>query len=104
MQRGGAGLTTRARPVALDLGGDFHRSRIRIVSSQVSTVTPELAGRWTKERRLQAALELVSRTQPSRLISHRHSLDEASQAYARACDRQSDGLQVVFSYSNGGPA
>lgn len=96
-----AGSWYGARPVALDLGGAFHRSRVRILSSQVSTMAPELAGRWTKERRLQAALDLAARTQPSRLISHRFPLEDASQAYEQACDRPNDGLQVVFSYSGG---
>ncbi|MFQ5922955.1 MAG: zinc-binding dehydrogenase, partial [Anaerolineales bacterium] len=30
------------RPVSLDLGGGFHRSRIKLIGSQVSTLAPEL--------------------------------------------------------------
>jgi hypothetical protein len=32
----------------IDLGGAFHRSRIKLIASQVSTISPELSGRWDK--------------------------------------------------------
>jgi 2-desacetyl-2-hydroxyethyl bacteriochlorophyllide A dehydrogenase len=38
------------RPVRLDLGGYFHRSRIRLISSQVSTLEPAFTGRWDRRR------------------------------------------------------
>jgi len=39
----------------IDLGGAFHRSRIKLISSQVSTISPELSGRWDKSRRFDVA-------------------------------------------------
>lgn len=86
------------RPVPVALGGEFHRSRIQIVSSQVSTLSPVLSGRWTKTRRLQTAMELVEKHRPSRMVTHRFSLDQAEEAYRQACDRPDDGLQVLFTY------
>ncbi len=40
------------KPVTLQLGGAFHRRRVRLISSQVSTVDPALQPRWGRERRL----------------------------------------------------
>ena len=50
----------------LDLGGRFHRSRIRLISSQVSTIAPELTGRWDKDRRFESILDNAPLNQPSR--------------------------------------
>ena len=47
------------KSAALDLGGRFHRSRIRLISSQVSTLTPDLFARWSKARRLDVAWSML---------------------------------------------
>ncbi len=39
------------RDVSLSLGDRFHRRRLRVVSSQVSTLDPALAPRWDRARR-----------------------------------------------------
>lgn len=84
--------------VPVDLGGAFHRSRIQILASQVSTVAPGLSGRWTKERRLAAALDLIGTLRPSALVTHRFPLDRGADAYRQACDTPDTGLQVLFTY------
>jgi 2-desacetyl-2-hydroxyethyl bacteriochlorophyllide A dehydrogenase len=66
---------------ALDLGGPFHRSHIRLISSQVSQINPRWRGRWTHERRLNWAWEMLARVRPSFLISHRFPLAQAASAY-----------------------
>lgn len=82
--------------VELDLGGAFHRQRIRLVSSQVSTIAPELRGRWDKARRLAFAWQALAALQPSRLITHRFSFAQAAEAYA-LCDQSPESvLQVVM--------
>jgi 2-desacetyl-2-hydroxyethyl bacteriochlorophyllide A dehydrogenase len=83
---------------ALELGGRFHRSHLRIIASQVSRVQPELSGRWTKPRRLQAALEMLRRIRPSGLITHRFRLAEAAEAYQLLDQHPERALQVVLSY------
>ena len=45
--------------VALPLGGAFHSRRLRLVSSQVGEVAPSHRSRWTRTRRLAAALALL---------------------------------------------
>lgn len=83
----------------LDLGGRFHRSRIRILSSQVSTIAPELTGRWTKRRRMDVAWAMLKRHSLAGLITQRIPVTEAAAAYA-LLDRQPDqALQVLLTYN-----
>lgn len=87
-----------SKTAALNLGERFHRNRIAIVSSQVSTIAPELSGRWDKQRRFSVAWDMIKRCQPEQLISHRFPLSKAAEAY-RLLDRVSeDSLQLVFEY------
>jgi 2-desacetyl-2-hydroxyethyl bacteriochlorophyllide A dehydrogenase len=83
----------------LDLGGRFHRSRIRLISSQVSTLAPELSGRWTKARRLQTALQLLAEIRPSRFITHRIPFADAAKAYELLDQTPEDAVQVVLTYA-----
>jgi 2-desacetyl-2-hydroxyethyl bacteriochlorophyllide A dehydrogenase len=80
----------------LDLGGRFHRSRIRLVSSQVSTLTPELHARWTKARRLNVAWERLRDVQPARFITQRFPLSEAARAYELIDRHPEETIQVVL--------
>ncbi len=82
----------------LDLGGRFHRSRIRLISSQVSSLAPELTGRWTKERRFELAWEMIRRLKPSRLITHRLPVSQAPAGYHLLDEKPEEALQVVFEY------
>lgn len=47
------------REPALPLGGRFHRERLRLVSSQVGSVSPAMRGRRTHAERLATALALL---------------------------------------------
>jgi threonine dehydrogenase-like Zn-dependent dehydrogenase len=49
-----------AGEVAVALGGAFHSRRLRVVSSQVGQVAPSHRPRWTRRRRLAAALSLLA--------------------------------------------
>ena len=82
----------------LDLGGRFHRSRIRLISSQVSTIAPDLQGRWTKERRFNLAWEMIKRVDPSRFITHRLPVERASEAYQLIDQNPEETVQVIFTY------
>ena len=83
---------------SLDLGGRFHRSRVRLISSQVSTIASTYSGRWTKARRFEVAWEMLRSVRPSRFITHRFPLSEAAQAYQLVDQHPQDALQVVFTY------
>lgn len=55
--------------VALPLGGAFHSRRLRIVSSQVGSLPPDRAPRWSLRRRLTKALDLLADDRLDALIS-----------------------------------
>jgi threonine dehydrogenase-like Zn-dependent dehydrogenase len=76
-----------AKSVDLDLGGRFHRSRIAVEATQVSTIDPARRGRWTRERRLDAAWTHVDRLDADRLLDRRVPLGEAPAAYRRLDSR-----------------
>jgi len=82
----------------IDLGGRFHRDRIEIVSSQVSTISPELRGRWSRDRRLDTAIDWLERIDVSELISHRIPFARADEAYELLDSKQDNPVQVVLEY------
>lgn len=83
---------------ALHLGGRFHRSRIRVISSQVSTIAPQWTGRWTKARRLQVAWRMLEQVQPAHLITHRFPIEQAAHAYALLAQTPQEALHVLLTY------
>jgi 2-desacetyl-2-hydroxyethyl bacteriochlorophyllide A dehydrogenase len=83
----------------IDLGGSFHRSRIKLISSQVSTIAPELSGRWDKSRRFDVAWKALERIQPEQWITHRFSPGEAAKAYQLLDEHPQETIQVIFDYS-----
>jgi 2-desacetyl-2-hydroxyethyl bacteriochlorophyllide A dehydrogenase len=82
----------------IDLGGAFHRSRIKMISSQVSSVAPELRGRWDKARRFRVAWEALKRIQPQKWITHRFPIEDAAQAYRLLDENPQETIQVLFEY------
>jgi len=82
----------------LNLGGRFHRSRMRLVSSQVSSIAPELTGRWDKTRRHQVTWQSLGQVQPARLITHRFPIAQAAQAYELLDRHPEDVVQVILTY------
>jgi 2-desacetyl-2-hydroxyethyl bacteriochlorophyllide A dehydrogenase len=82
----------------IDLGSTFHRSRIKLISSQVSTIAPELAGRWNKARRFDAAWKALERIKPEKWITHRFPIDHAEEAYQLLDENPQETIQVVLNY------
>jgi 2-desacetyl-2-hydroxyethyl bacteriochlorophyllide A dehydrogenase len=79
-----------AKPVTLPLGAEFHRRRLEIRSSQVSTVGGR-AVRWNRALLPELPLSLLS--------SHTFPFERARGAYA-ALDRGDEGVvHVALSYS-----
>jgi 2-desacetyl-2-hydroxyethyl bacteriochlorophyllide A dehydrogenase len=83
----------------IELGGSFHRSRIRLISSQVSTIAPELSGRWDKTRRFDLAWKALARIKPEKWITHRFSIEQAQEAYKLLDESPQETIQVLFNYS-----
>jgi 2-desacetyl-2-hydroxyethyl bacteriochlorophyllide A dehydrogenase len=86
------------KPVPLTLGGAFHRGRLRLVSSQVSTIDAALQPRWSRQRRLGLARDLLARLELSSLISHRFPVQRAAEAYALVDRHADEVVQVVLTY------
>lgn len=82
----------------LDLGGKFHRNRLRLVSSQVSTLDPALTGRWDKRRRIEFAWRMLEQLRPERLVSHAFALAQCEAAFETVCARREGVMQVIFRY------
>jgi 2-desacetyl-2-hydroxyethyl bacteriochlorophyllide A dehydrogenase len=89
------------KPATLQLGGAFHRSRIRLLSSQVSTLDPALTGRWNRERRFGEAWRLLADPRlhaVDGLISHRIPFAHAPDAYALIERQPVELMQVLLEY------
>jgi 2-desacetyl-2-hydroxyethyl bacteriochlorophyllide A dehydrogenase len=86
------------KKATLDLGAGFHRNRIRFISSQVSTLAPEFSGRWSKDRRLNVAWEMIRRIKPADFITHRFDIHQAGEAYDLLNERPGEAIQVVLTY------
>jgi threonine dehydrogenase-like Zn-dependent dehydrogenase len=86
------------KPVALPLGGAFHRRRLVIRSTQVSTVPARLSGNWTRSRRRRETVELLGELPLAQLCTHVFAFDRAADAF-RAVDEGQPGLMhAVLDY------
>lgn len=89
-----------SKPVTLDLGGRFHRERIEIISSQVSSINPRLSGRWDRERRFATALAMIEAVRPEQLITHWIAFGSAPEAYVLLDQSPETVLQTVLTYTH----
>ena len=83
---------------SINLGDHYHRGRISIESSQVSTISPELSSRWDKNRRRETAWKQLQRLKLDSLITHRFEIGAASDAYRQLTERPEETLQVLLTY------
>lgn len=82
----------------INLGSKFHRHRLKLISSQVSSLNPLLSGRWDKDRRFHVAWEMLKGIKPARLITHSFPIGEAEAAYQLLDTNPGEAIQVVFEY------
>ncbi|TMK37626.1 MAG: zinc-binding alcohol dehydrogenase [Actinobacteria bacterium] len=82
------------KDVSLPLGREFHRRRLQIRSTQVSTVPAHLAERWDVRRRRRVATTLLGELPLKLLATHEVAFDQAAEAY-EALDREDAGLMHV---------
>ncbi len=87
-----------AKPVVLPLGGAFHRRRLTIRSTQVSTVPARLSATWTRLRRRQETAALMPELPLAELCTHSYPFSKAAEAF-RAVDEGTPGLMhAVLDY------
>ena len=84
-----------SKTVNLDLGLTFHRRRLRIVSSQVSTIAPGYRGRWNYRRRMKVAMDWLGKNGRASWITHRIPLANAQAAY-ELLDGTADYFQIAL--------
>lgn len=89
-----------SKSATVALGGNAHRNRLQIVTSQVSTVAPQLSGRWDKERRYELAWKMLRELQPQKMITHRVPLSDAGTLYKLLHETPGDVLQAVLTYKH----
>jgi hypothetical protein len=78
------------------LAGEFHHNRIRIRSTQVGRINPQLVN-WSMTRRFEAVLGILARFDVESMIAAHFTPAEAANAY-RELDQKEAPLQAVFDY------
>ena len=86
------------KPVPLPLGGDFHRRRLSIRSTQVSTLPASISARWDRERRSRVARRLLGELPLSGLAEREFPFAQAPDAYAAIDRGEEDLLHVALRY------
>jgi threonine dehydrogenase-like Zn-dependent dehydrogenase len=90
------------KPVPLPLGGAFHRRRLTIRSTQVSTIPARMSATWTVARRRAEAAALLPELPLDDLCTHVFPFADAADAF-RAVDQNASGLMhAVLDYDGTG--
>ncbi|MFP5370045.1 MAG: zinc-dependent alcohol dehydrogenase, partial [Actinomycetes bacterium] len=84
--------------VELPLGGAFHRRRLTIRSSQVSTIPARLSGRWDVGRRRRVAVSLLGELPLAALATTEFAFEEAPAAYQALDSREPGVFHVALRY------
>jgi threonine dehydrogenase-like Zn-dependent dehydrogenase len=84
------------------LGGEFHRRRLTIRSTQVSTIPARLAGVWTRDRRRTTARRLLDELPLRALATHVFPFDDAAAGYAALARGEPGLLHAAFDYQSPG--
>jgi threonine dehydrogenase-like Zn-dependent dehydrogenase len=91
-----------SKPVRLPLGGAFHRRRLTIRSTQVSTIPARMSATWTVARRRAEAAALLPELPLDELCTHVFPFTNAADAF-RAVDENTPGLMhAVLDYDGSG--
>jgi len=86
------------KDVTLALDSDYHRSHIRVRSSQVSRIDPDHADRWDKDRRLDVVRARLADIDLSDVLTHEIPIDRTAEAYRLLDERPDDAVQVALTY------
>ncbi|MEM6294872.1 MAG: zinc-binding alcohol dehydrogenase [Myxococcota bacterium] len=84
------------RETTVSLGTAFHPGRLQIVGSQVGTIPPDRAPRWTYARRMSVALELLADDALDALISGESAFADLPQTMARLAAPGSEHVEPVL--------
>jgi 2-desacetyl-2-hydroxyethyl bacteriochlorophyllide A dehydrogenase len=84
---------------SLDLSGEFHHNRPRIIASQVGGLPPGIGSLWTLARRQETVSRLMQELDLSPLLTHEMDGEKASEAYALVDSRPPELIQCVLAYA-----
>jgi len=87
------------KEVTLPLGAEFHRRRLHLRSTQVSTIPAALAGRWTVARRRAVARDLLSELPLDALATHAFAFADAATAFATVDEGAAGLLHAALWYT-----
>jgi threonine dehydrogenase-like Zn-dependent dehydrogenase len=87
-----------ARTATVALGAEFHRRRLQLRASQVSSVPAARTPRWTTARRFDLVRGLLADAALDALTDSIVPFDDASEVYARLDRAPGDAVQTVFVY------
>jgi threonine dehydrogenase-like Zn-dependent dehydrogenase len=83
---------------SLNLAGEFHHNRPRIIGSQVGGLPPGIGPLWSLERRQEIASGLLAELDLVPMLTHTVDIEEAGAAYALVDSRPDDLIQCVLTY------
>jgi NADPH:quinone reductase-like Zn-dependent oxidoreductase len=86
-------------PVAAPLGGAFHSRRLRLISSQVGQVASSHRPRWTHNRRLAAAIDLLADSRLDALLAPMVSFYDLPRRLPDILDVRNGVVCQLISYS-----
>jgi len=86
------------RPVTLPLGGAFHRRRLVIRSTQVSTIPSAMRAEWSVERRRAEAWRLMRDLPLGALATHEVPFERAGRAYAMLGGGEEGVMHMALRY------
>ena len=87
----------------IDLGGRFHRRRLRLISSQVSHIGAALSARWDRIRRFASVWTSLTEIDTLSLVTHRVPIQDAQAAFALLDQHPAEALQVLLTYPGNAP-
>lgn len=87
-----------ARLATIGLGAEFHRRRLVLRSTQVSSIPAARSARWTAARRFDVVRALLADPALDALIDPPSSFASAADVYARLDRSPGDAVQTVFVY------
>jgi len=87
-----------SRTAPVPMGSDFHRRRLRLLSSQVSSLPASHTPRWTAARRFELVRSLLLDASLDALVQAVHPIDDAAGVFDRLDRGLGGAIQTVFEY------